>query len=379
MSGFRILFPVTLVTLSCVSAHAVSCFDVEESFSTTQYSLPSFEVQKEQVVAAARALSELGPSIQVHTQLLKELVPHFRNLIEHTRRSWIAQGISSDQVNLFLSRWDRIWTRVSLLEIWHFSITSIEFFPIYAHITDLPSRDFETQILRQLVTWSEQKKGYVLPVPFAVSFQTRSDMFRMGVPPATLNFRSVVSFIDVFRFSYWTNFNHDLSHAGFAFQFLPNAKSKLELVWKSTSGLSPHEERIAYFIRDQLLSDGIIGIFPGKNVRQSILYASEKYYLRSQYWLVNELPWSVSDSWGDWHLMSSQRAFSEKPRVGDRVAVNKPEHHFLSGTVIDRREAVLRELGLPLDMTWAEFQWLVDQTVRSILRNLDQMEAKLSE
>ena len=341
-----------LSALGGVGAHAASCFDL----APTRIHLPSWERQKSDLMTAARALREMADrGMDPNTTAVPELIAYFRNLIEHTRRDWLALGLAEAEVAEVLSRWEKLLAKgPNFFQLWDFVSHAHDFFRITLRwLPELRPKlslsmaaRLENDLLKSPRSNEAQVRRlartgvFVLPMPAAVSFQIRAELFRLGTPPAVLNFNNFDrrSFQDQVQRGYFADLEHDVAHAEsvFSMGFRAVDQKALDILWSGASGLNPPEQKIAFYFRDRLFSDAEFPFhrplsFLELTKRVGELAANP--YLRSQYWEV---------------------------RRGNLYPVGQSEK------VLDRRPGLLMELGLPNDMSWTELQALIDRAAKKL-------------
>ena len=370
--------------LSCVQAHALSCFELE----TPVWRPPKAAVRNQNILAAAEAIHKfLDEQVMITDTWSSEAVqilgtpqpairPYFRDFVEQTRHDLLARGFPKKEVDDFFRTWN-FETAPSLSDVWNFAHASIHF---YGNQTREP---WVVTRLRDEVDLV-MAKIFLLPLPYALNFEVRSKLFLMGVAPVTLQFRKEVvdSFLDQTMRSAKRDLLHDLGHAReFVYFRTDSDPQTVQRFFRITESLSAHQKKIAFFIRDRVFSEGA-RVFNRQINRSAFKSAipDRESYLRSRYWVrfsKELLP--VSDTGGDWierrysvYRIVWDSAVSPRPHAGVVVGINEVAFGSPEAVVIDRREGLLKDLGLPTEMSWEELQSLIDATVFELSRKIDE-------
>ena len=94
------------------------------------------------------------------------------------------------------------------------------------------------------------------------------------------------------------------------------------------------------------------------------------------HWLSQEVLLPISNEKGEWLKETSTlvvHPLETSPRAGALVRLEEAFQDLAAQNivVIDRRDGLLKELGLPTDMTWAELRSLINVTERELLRRIE--------
>ena len=380
-------------------AAAVSCYELE-AVENAQF-LPNMSIQRRQLLAAASALRELEQNGKdpLRTRTL-ELALHFRNFVEHTRRDLVASGLNSQLVDWFLVPWKAISSqeKTSLIEmgvfvgaVQNFLITFAwhepGFYELFVRngIQIQDPRLFEANAL-----WYLRRGGPMLslPISFPLSFQARSDLMLLGVSPLNFKFTPNLrySYLDLSVYDMLGDVFHDKGQTEpnyfiwMAYRTQSEVKDALNTLQDVIRRLSVNEQRIAYFVRDQIVSRRAVELrgLDSKPVLTRIVEwlpeVPELTYLAHRYYVVSKNhihPVTLrSGRWSGPPVLLDFRV-PEGGVVGQKVTWRLRGELFpVEGTVVDRREGLLRELGLPSDISWEDLQKLISTTVTKLQTEL---------
>lgn len=313
--------------------------------------------------------------LQRHLPELKVYATHF---ISQTRWDWRNRGLADAETEQFFQKWRRLLqSHSSLGRLWSFAVESQLLFIERLGSETEKSKYFEGYFyhLREHVVRGEEQKSYrliglqdsqldprvfPLPVAWALSFEMRSRLFLLKTPPITLQFRKdeVRSDLDRLTRGRFEDFYHDFDHARLRYPkrlgYPPDDLKKLSRFIQLVDSLPSLQKPVGLFFQDMLVSEKPDAFTRklGKShdftkIQDLISSFSKDFYLRSRYAIV------------------------EDSRVLPvHIDANHEDAYWRDRGVIDRRESLLKDLGLPLEMSWENLQSLIDEVEKVLIREL---------